>query len=343
MTIPATTAITPSVSLVTPSITSPALEKTLTFVSFLPIQFQTINEDPDEDGANGQQNLAVKRAARRTGEEVPRRIQFSDLAKTTAQAPSMAKVPAPMEQEPMEQELVEKSNRSEEKPYRRNGSVQMGKALTYIPPDLQGDTIEVTIEEEDIKEQQNYWTTALIGYVLDISHPLPNDILLRTPVGVIHQSIEYHWKPKFCMDCAKVGHTTEECRQNKEKGESREFVEQNKRRRNGKRRRKVETKWVAKEVPEPKIGKDETAKVTGIHDNIAEEQREARQLDSNEFPPLSVIRSERNHDKQTLVSTGDEPSCSTSQINTTNRFDVLNQGGTANDTGQGGQNHPAPK
>ncbi|OIT38347.1 hypothetical protein A4A49_13711, partial [Nicotiana attenuata] len=166
MKIPATTAITPSASLVTPSTTAPAHAKPLTFGSFLPIRFQTIDEEPAEDGANGQQNLAMKRAVRRTGEEVPRRLQFSDIANSTAKAPAIIQEPAPMEQEPMEQEPVERDNRNEEKPYRRNRRVQIGKALNYIPPDLQGDTIVVTIEEEDIKEQQNYWATALIGYVL---------------------------------------------------------------------------------------------------------------------------------------------------------------------------------
>ncbi|XP_019242197.1 PREDICTED: uncharacterized protein LOC109222281 [Nicotiana attenuata] len=257
-----------------------------------------------------------------------------------------------MVQKPMEQEPVLRDNSSEERPDRRTRRGQMGKALNYISPDLQGEQIVVTIEEEDIKKNQNYWATAIIGFVLgenpyfksmenyvdnvwdfvdtpkilyhdkgyyifrfdsiddrnkvmqsgpyffhnkpfilknwsldfvfnpeclnvipiwvrfpnlpvgfwstealskmasgigkpmytdlytaemdrisyarvlveaDISHPLPNDILLRTPVGVIHQSIEYEWQPKFCMDCIKVGHTTDECRKKKEEGEAGEY------------------------------------------------------------------------------------------------------------------------
>ncbi|OIT19716.1 hypothetical protein A4A49_59088, partial [Nicotiana attenuata] len=412
-----------------------------------------IEEEPAEDEANGQQHLAMKQAVRRTGEEVPRRIQFSDIANSTAITPVKVQESVPMVEKPMEQEPVLRDNSSEERPDRRTRKGQMGKALNYIPPDLQGEQIVVTIEEEDIKENQNYWATAIIGYVLgenpyfksmenyvdnvwnfvdtpkilyhdegyyifrfdsiddrdkvmqsgpyffhnkpfilknwsldfvfnpeclnvipiwvrfpnlpvgfwstealrkmasgigkpmhtdlytaemdrisyarvlveaDISHPLPNDILLRTPVGVIHQSIEYEWQPKFCMDCIKVGHTTDECRKKKEEGEAGEYVEQNKKRKRGGRRRRMVTKWIAKEIPIPKSGEAGDANMK--EDTVVEEQSEDRQLDSNEFPPLSVMRSGRKHDKSVLVSIRDEPSCSTSQINTTNRFDVLTQG-----------------
>ncbi|OIS99728.1 hypothetical protein A4A49_62544, partial [Nicotiana attenuata] len=155
-------------------------------------------------------------------------------------------------------------------------------------------------------------------------------VTLRTPVGVIHQSIEYEWQPKLCMDCIKVGHTTDECRKKKEEGEAGEYVEQNKKRKRGRRRRRrMVTKWIAKEIPLPKSGEAGDANMK--EDTVVEEQSEDRQLDSNEFPPLSVVRSGRKHDKSVLVSIRDEPSCSTSQINTTNRFDVLTQGGNATD------------
>ncbi|XP_075092374.1 uncharacterized protein LOC142172610 [Nicotiana tabacum] len=49
----------------------------------------------------------------------------------------------------------------------------------------------------------------------DISHLLPSDIEIHTPVGVIHQGIEYDWKSKYCIDYANIGHTTEECKQSK--------------------------------------------------------------------------------------------------------------------------------
>ncbi|XP_009804428.2 uncharacterized protein [Nicotiana sylvestris] len=53
----------------------------------------------------------------------------------------------------------------EENAYKRNRSSQIGKILTYIPPDPHGDTIVVTIVDEDIKEHQSYWSNSLIGYV----------------------------------------------------------------------------------------------------------------------------------------------------------------------------------
>lgn len=31
-----------------------------------------------------------------------------------------------------------------------------------------------------------------------VSHPLPNSLELHTLAGVIHQNIEYDWRPKYC-------------------------------------------------------------------------------------------------------------------------------------------------
>ncbi|XP_019248333.1 PREDICTED: uncharacterized protein LOC109227588 [Nicotiana attenuata] len=177
----------------------------------------------------------------------------------------------------------------------------------------------------------------------NISHPLPSDILIHTPVGVIHQSIEYDWKPKFCMDCAKVGHTTEECRQSKEKETNGAFVEQNRRKRRGKRRRKTETKWVAKEMNAPTVEEQivDATKEAIIKENAVRSQMESRQLDRNEFPALSeVMRNKRRYEKRVVVSTVEEQSCSTSQVDTINRFEILNQGGISTDIGQGGQIYP---
>lgn len=45
----------------------------------------------------------------------------------------------------------------------------------------------------------------------DIAHPLPSCIEIHTPSGVIHQDIDYDWKPKYCVDFAKFGHAPDEC------------------------------------------------------------------------------------------------------------------------------------
>ncbi|XP_059290159.1 uncharacterized protein LOC132043716 [Lycium ferocissimum] len=42
----------------------------------------------------------------------------------------------------------------------------MVNSLTYIPPSIRNGTFVVEIVEEDIREPEEYWSTALIGYVL---------------------------------------------------------------------------------------------------------------------------------------------------------------------------------
>ncbi|XP_019262280.1 PREDICTED: uncharacterized protein LOC109240111 [Nicotiana attenuata] len=45
----------------------------------------------------------------------------------------------------------------------------------------------------------------------DISQPLPDSFAMQTKRGVIIQQIEYEWKPKFCCDCIRFGHNSNEC------------------------------------------------------------------------------------------------------------------------------------
>lgn len=107
----------------------------------------------------------------------------------------------------------------------------------------------------------------------------------------------------------------------------------------------METKWVEKEVNVPTVEEQmvDATKEAVTEQNAVGSQMEGRQLDRNEFPTLSeVIRNERRYEKRVVVSTMEEQSCSTSQIDTTNRFEILNQGGISADTGQGGQLHPTP-
>lgn len=71
----------------------------------------------------------------------------------------------------------------------------------------------------------------------------------HTPSGVIHHDIDYDWRLKYCVDCAKFGHTPNECWQKKKAQEEKEdFVEYPKKKRRAGRRRKVVSKWVAKSI-----------------------------------------------------------------------------------------------
>ncbi|OIT19883.1 hypothetical protein A4A49_40030 [Nicotiana attenuata] len=261
----------------------------LTFGSFLPIQFQTICKEPEEEEkSENQLNLAGKRVVRRTGLEVPRRLQFSNLAKSTAPIPDESQRPAMVDQEhqPME-----------EKPYQRNRSSQMGKALTYIPPDMHGDTFVVTIVNEDTKEQQEYWGNSLIG-------------------------------------------------QRKTQEESDGFVEKKRKNRKGRKRRNVVTKWMAKE----KSSTTNDPNTSVAKETVTEPQGIKATLDENEFPELvAPIRKEGSKSQGKRVADGGleeqaqaTASCSTNHVGITNRFEVLTQGYTSSDTGQGGFDHPKP-
>ncbi|KAM3221680.1 hypothetical protein P3L10_020950 [Capsicum annuum] len=42
---------------------------------------------------------------------------------------------------------------------------------------------------------------------VDISHPLPEQVELNTPIGVLQQEIRNDWIPKFYVDCNVYGHT----------------------------------------------------------------------------------------------------------------------------------------
>ncbi|XP_070021270.1 uncharacterized protein [Nicotiana sylvestris] len=226
-----------------------------------------------------------------------------------------------------------------------NRSSQKGKALNYIPPIIRDGTVVVQIDDEETKEQENYWSTALIGYVLgdnpyekamenyivnvwdfadqpqilyhdegyfvfrfqnmvdrdlvlhngpytyhnkplilqcwsvdfkfdpscsavgkplytdkftaelekisfarvlveaDISRPLPDSVNLQTSRGIINQQIEYDWKPKFCCDCVRFGHNSEDCwLKNKQEG-GEEIRKQPQKQKN---KNKENLKWVPK-------------------------------------------------------------------------------------------------
>ncbi|XP_019232287.1 PREDICTED: uncharacterized protein LOC109212996 [Nicotiana attenuata] len=45
----------------------------------------------------------------------------------------------------------------------------------------------------------------------DLSQPLPDSFEMQTKRGVIIQQIDYEWKPKYCCDCIRFGHNSDEC------------------------------------------------------------------------------------------------------------------------------------
>lgn len=55
---------------------------------------------------------------------------------------------------------------SKKEAMQKNRSSQVGKALSYVPPAVRDDIFVVQIEDEDTKEQEIYWSTTLIGFVL---------------------------------------------------------------------------------------------------------------------------------------------------------------------------------
>ncbi|KAJ8557285.1 hypothetical protein K7X08_002910 [Anisodus acutangulus] len=101
----------------------------------------------------------------------PRQLQFSEIGTSTHSSPaSIGLKEDPVtdnriksEDETEELNLEDEVKSVEEKPPHRNRSSQFGKSLTYVPPSLRGDTFVIQIEEADIQEQEEYWSTTLIG------------------------------------------------------------------------------------------------------------------------------------------------------------------------------------
>ncbi|XP_070007223.1 uncharacterized protein [Nicotiana sylvestris] len=291
----------------------------VTFGSFLPQKFQQIREEIEENEAQTLLKETTEAA------QVYRRLQFSAQVNSGQIRQDMT---CPVE--------VERKKEAMQK----NRSSQKGKTLCYVPPAMRDGTFVVQIEDEDTKEHETYWSTALIGFVLgdnpyekamdnydtnvwnfvekpqilyhedgyyifrfenteyrdlvlqagpytyhnkpfvlqqwrmdfkfdpgsvsviplwitfpglplgfwsiealskldsvvgkplytdkittemekvsyarvlvetDISQPLPDSFKMQTKRGVIIQQIEYEWKPKYCCDCIRFGHNSNEC------------------------------------------------------------------------------------------------------------------------------------
>nr|XP_009775461.1 PREDICTED: uncharacterized protein LOC104225384 [Nicotiana sylvestris] len=65
-------------------------------------------------------------------------------------------------------------------------------------------TDKITAEMENV-------SYARVLVETDISQPLPDSFEMQTKRGVIIQQIEYEWKPKYCCECIRFGHNSNEC------------------------------------------------------------------------------------------------------------------------------------
>ncbi|XP_070045727.1 uncharacterized protein [Nicotiana tomentosiformis] len=94
----------------------------------------------------------------------------------------------------------------------------------------------------------------------DISQPLPERIEIDTPFGVFQQQVTYDWRIKFCVDCIKFGHDSDNCR--RINAETKEETYQEVAKRKNRRNRKKELVWQAKELDKEQ-GKHKGGSETG--------------------------------------------------------------------------------
>ncbi|XP_070029314.1 uncharacterized protein [Nicotiana sylvestris] len=155
---PVTAAITP-VTLTMQNFTP------LTFGSFLPPSFQSIQEEKelseDEEGNGTQWNSKIAitaKEAQKSKDQLPtspKRLQFSEAGSSK---------PSPNPDLTAKAEIGKVMHAKELRQQNRNS--QMGMRLEYIPPSHRDGKIVIQIEEEDVSELKEHWATALIGYVL---------------------------------------------------------------------------------------------------------------------------------------------------------------------------------
>lgn len=88
----------------------------------------------------------------------------------------------------------------------------MGKSLTYIPPITRDGKINVKIEEIDIKAQESYWKSALIGYMIG-DNPYMNSMdnyvtnvwgFVSKPRYMLHDEGYYIFKFNTIEECDLV-------------------------------------------------------------------------------------------------------------------------------------------
>ncbi|KAK4716246.1 hypothetical protein R3W88_014584 [Solanum pinnatisectum] len=107
----------------------------LTFVTFLPARFQSIEEEIGEYGSDSESQSSIQSepygGGASTSQPAMRKLQFSDL-----------------------------------KNLQDNRAGKKGKPLSYIPSSIKEGRKCVEIVRDDLKEQEEYWKSALIGFVI---------------------------------------------------------------------------------------------------------------------------------------------------------------------------------
>ncbi|WMV30275.1 hypothetical protein MTR67_023660 [Solanum verrucosum] len=115
----------------------------LTFVTFLPARFQSIEEEVGKYGSDSESQSSIQSepygGGAPTSQPAMRKLQFSDVGTST------------------HSKSVELKNLQD------NRGGKKGKLLSYIPSSIKEGRKCVEIVRDDLKEQEEYWKTALIG------------------------------------------------------------------------------------------------------------------------------------------------------------------------------------
>ncbi|KAH0655235.1 hypothetical protein KY285_030117 [Solanum tuberosum] len=81
--------------------------------------------------------------------------------------------------------------------YEDNRNVKQVKTLSYIPPSSKDGKIYVTIEQDDLKEQEIYWKSALTRYVTDCERVVQAGpyTFFNKPFVLQNWSIDFEFNP----------------------------------------------------------------------------------------------------------------------------------------------------
>ncbi|XP_019259330.1 PREDICTED: uncharacterized protein LOC109237473 [Nicotiana attenuata] len=178
---------------------------------------------------------------------------------------------------------------------------------------------------------------------MDITQPFPDEICVETPDRSWMQSVEFEWKPKFCLECNKFGHGTGECQQAKQQEEE---PMQHKRR----RKKRVRKEWKPKAATQ-----ENTSTITLQQDNHTEELVVEIQVENrgqqvvviqgaagkkhkeinyeelarrNTFAPLTILERPSNERQQGQNSSTKALDGQQGQTSSTKASQIVNEGST---------------
>lgn len=105
-----------------------------------------------------------------------------------------------------------RSTLGEKTDYEDNRNVKQVKTLSYIPPSSTDGRIYVTIEQDDLKEQEIYWKSALTRYVTGDTpylKTMENFIMnawkfVKKPQLLLHEEGYYIFRFETVEDCERV-------------------------------------------------------------------------------------------------------------------------------------------